>query len=245
MHRVMVAGGTGKTGREVVRYLSSRADMNVVGVLGRKYVGSDMRCVLANFDSQVPILDNFREAVDKTSPTIWVDFSPPEVAKEHFLPSVLLGIHPIIGSTGFSADEMQAFSRLCEKHGLGGALIPNFSLGALIMLQAARLAAQVFNEAAIVDIYNPDKRECPSGTSKLMVKEMKKVSGFKHKDISTHSLRLSGVLPHQEVVFGGDGESLTIQHDVSDRQCYGPGVAKAILSINRFERLVTDLGEFL
>ncbi len=244
MHRVIVAGGTGKTGQAVCRFLCKQAHVEVVGVLARKHVGTSIRQQIPDLEQDAPIYGSFEDAVS-CRPTVWVDFTPPEVARINFPYCVMKGIHPIIGTTGFESSDVEVFMRLCSDHELGGVLIPNFSLGALMLFQAARLAAQVFSDAVILDMYPPQKKEAPSGTTKHLLAELQKLPLYCNQEITTHSLRIDGAIPHQQIKFGGEGETVTMQHDVSDRMCFGAGVLKAIERVGTYKRLVTDLADLI
>ena len=245
MKDVVVAGGTGRTGRAIVQYLTYQPNVRVVAVISRKYAGLHMSSVINDLAYDIPIYKSCQEALGHVRPAVLVDFTEPGIAKEHFQLSVEQNINPILGTTGFTEDEIEHFKRLCVRYCCGAALIPNFSLGAFLMLQAVRFGAAFFQDAAVIDMYPPHKTEVPSGTSKQILFELKNYGTFSAKNLTSRSLRLAGVTAYQEVRFGGIGETVVISHDVSDRSCFGVGVALAIQKINHFNRLVTDLAELL
>lgn len=241
MHRVLVAGGTGRTGKAVVRYLTQRSDLQVVGVVSRTYAGRNMSELIPEIPYEIPVFDRAERAVGVVKPTILVDFTTPETAMRHFLLCIDHRIHPIIGTTGFTASDKQFIADMCRVNELGGALIANFALGIAIMQQALALAAEVFNHAVVIDYYSDQKREVPSGTSQQLSEFLAQFDNYKTKPVPIYSFRIPGQHVSQQVKFGGFGETLTIIHEVSDRICFGPGVAQAILNIHRFNCLVTDL----
>lgn len=245
MKDVVVAGGTGRTGREIVQYLSYQQGIRVVGVVSRKYAGLQMSSIINGLPYDIPVFPDLISTLSSVQPDVWVDFTETNVAREHFVSCVKRRIHPIIGTTGFTEEDRELFNNLCISYGCGGVLIPNFSLGAFLMLQAIRLGAKLFSDVAVIDMYLPHKTEIPSGTSKQIIAELKKLGVFHEGKVPFYSLRLAGVTAYQEVKFGGSGETLSISHNVSDRSCFGLGVTKAIQKVSYFNRLVTDLAEFI
>lgn len=242
--RVAIAGGTGRTGREIVRYLASTENIQVVGVLSRTHGGKSMTSILPDFPYDIPVFDNVEEMLEKTRPQVCVDFTPSEVAVENFRQCVKRRIHPIIASTGFSSEEIQVIARSCATDQLGGALIPNFSLASMVILEAAKIMAEVFDDVSIVEMHPHTKRDIPSGTAVKYVRDLSEMPKFQGKSIPTHSIRITGAVSQHDLIFGGQGELINLSHQVIDRSCFGPGVAVAILAIEKYTYLVTNLREF-
>ncbi|MGI6147753.1 MAG: 4-hydroxy-tetrahydrodipicolinate reductase [Limnochordia bacterium] len=239
--RVAVAGGTGRTGKEIVRYLNAEEGITVVGVVARTLAGKSMSVVLPDLGRDIPIFGDFAELCAVHPPHILVDFTTPQAAKQHFYQCLERRIHPIIGTTGFRDDELAEFATACSRAQLGGAVIPNFSIGALAMRQAVHAVAGLMQDVALLESYPRSKQEIPSGTSQRLASLLTAHRPELRREIPIHSVRLDGVLPQQEVRFGGEGETIVISHLVSDRGCFGRGVALAIKNIPRFTALVQDL----
>ena len=150
---------------------------------------------------------------------VLVDFTQPESALPNAREAVAAGVHVVIGTTGFE---------LAELGGLSGANVlvaPNFAIGAVLMMRFAAEAAALMPTAEIVELHHDKKLDSPSGTAARTAELMKGSSG---KDVPIHSVRLPGLVAHQEVILGGTGETLTIRHDALDRSSFMPGVLLAI-----------------
>lgn len=148
-------------------------------------------------------------------PEVLVDFTTPSTAVENARAAVAAGVHVVIGTTGFDLDEL---------NGLSGANIfiaPNFAIGAVLMMRFATDAVRHLPKAEIIELHHDRKVDAPSGTAKLTAKLM-------GGDVPIHSVRLPGLVAHQEVIFGGLGETLTIRHDSIDRDSFMPGVLLAV-----------------
>jgi len=243
--RVAVAGGTGRTGREIVRYLSAEEGIEVVGVVARSLAGKSMSVVLPDLRRDIPIFHDFAQLCAVRPPHILVDFTTPAAAKAHFYMCLERRIHPIIGTTGFSEDDIAGFARACAAAQFGGAVISNFSIGALALRMAAHVVAGLMQDVALLESYPRSKLDIPSGTSQRLASMLNAHRPNLPQEIPIHSVRLNGVLPQQEVRFGGEGETVAISHLVSDRRCFGRGVALAVKNIGRFSSLVQDLDCFI
>ena len=147
-----------------------------------------------------------------------VDFTRPDAVTENVERCVAAGIPVVIGTTGFDADTVDARAR---EAGVPCFHAPNFSLGAVLMMRFAEEAVRDFPRAAIVELHNEAKLDAPSGTAKATAARM-------GGDPQIHSVRLPGLVAHQEVVFGGAGETLTIRHDTFSREAFVPGVLRAL-----------------
>jgi 4-hydroxy-tetrahydrodipicolinate reductase len=147
-----------------------------------------------------------------------VDFTRPEAVLGNVARCLAGGVPVVIGTTGFEADEVDERAR---EAGIPCFYAPNFSKGAILMMRFAEEAARTFPRAAIVELHHEAKRDMPSGTAKATAARM----GI---EPAIHSIRLPGLVAHQEVVFGGPGETLTIRHDTISREAFAPGVLLAL-----------------
>ncbi len=152
-----------------------------------------------------------------------VDFTTPEAAPQNVLAALEQGVSCVVGTTGWDARALDAPAR---ERGLRLFVAPNFSLGAVLMMRFAAQAAQYFPRAEIVELHNEAKKDAPSGTAALTAKLISASSGA--DDPVIHSVRLPGLVAHQEVIFGGEGQLLTIRHDTTARESFADGVLLAL-----------------
>jgi 4-hydroxy-tetrahydrodipicolinate reductase len=162
-----------------------------------------------------------------------VDFTTPDAAPGNVRMSLEAGVHAVVGTTGF---DLEALREAVGSAGEGANcfVAPNFAIGAVLMMQAARLAAPHMPECEIVELHHERKLDAPSGTAARTAELIREAGGNVHVPI--HSVRLPGLVAHQEVIFGGAGQTLTVRHDSMDRSSFMPGVLLAV-------RRVSDLPE--
>jgi 4-hydroxy-tetrahydrodipicolinate reductase len=208
MINVAVSGAAGRMGEAVCAAVEGAEGMELVG--------------RADPLLEVALADVLGDA------DVVVDFTRPEAAVANARMCLEAGVHCVMGTTG--AD----FSTL---EGVGGAnlfVAPNFAIGAVLMMQAARLVARHLPECEIVELHHDAKLDAPSGTAKRTAELVRDAGGNVHEPI--HSVRLPGLVAHQEVVFGGLGQTLTIRHDSISRQSFMPGVLLAVRRVGALER---------
>ncbi len=150
-----------------------------------------------------------------------VDFTRPDAVLGNAAACLDARVPVVVGTTGFDADELD---RLAREAGVPCFHAPNFALGAVLMMRFAEEAARVFPRAEIVELHAETKRDAPSGTARATAARM-------GEDVAIHSVRLPGLVAHQEVLLGGDGEMLTIRHDTTSREAFAPGVLRAIEAV--------------
>jgi 4-hydroxy-tetrahydrodipicolinate reductase len=165
---------------------------------------------------------------------VLVDFSVPDAVKENVVACVRAGTHAVVGTTGFDLDDLRGAVERERADGANCFVAPNFAIGAVLMMEAAKLAAPHMRECEIVELHHERKVDAPSGTAKRTAQLVEAAGGEIHEPI--HSVRLPGLVAHHEVIFGGPGQTLTIRHDSMDRSSFMPGVLLAI-------RKVGDLAE--
>ena len=243
--RVGVLGARGRMGAEVVKAVTSASDLELVAQL-------DLG------DSLDQLLSNKAEVV--------VDFTTPDSVMKNLEFLISNDIHAVVGTTGFDQARIDSLTKELAKHPKVGLLIaPNFAIGAVLMMEFAAKAARYFESAEIVEMHHPAKVDAPSGTAartaELMTEARKSSSmqpmpdatkqsldgarGSKVGDIPIHSIRAQGLVAHQEVLFGGVGETLTIRHDSLDRAGFMPGVLLGIRSVVKNPGLTHGLDKFM
>jgi 4-hydroxy-tetrahydrodipicolinate reductase len=236
--RVLLAGATGRTGREVARYLVGQSDLQLVAALAREGAGGDLGDLAGPELAGVPVFAGLEEAYRAAAPQVWVDFTRAAAVEENLLLGVRLGLHPVVGTSGIRPEKLRELEAEAERVGVGAAVISNFSLGAMLLAQCAVQVHRWFPDVEIIELHHATKVDRPSGTALRLAERL-------GGEVPIHSVRLPGLMAHQEVLFGGDGEVLTLRHDALSRSCYGPGVATAVRKVQRLRRVVYDLEELL
>jgi 4-hydroxy-tetrahydrodipicolinate reductase len=158
-----------------------------------------------------------------TDADVVVDFTTPETALENASACLEAGVHVVVGTTGFDLEAMRAAA---EASSANCFVAPNFAIGAVLLMEAAQLAAKHMPECEIVELHHDRKLDAPSGTAVRTAELIREAGGNVHEPI--HSVRLPGLVAHQEVVFGGEDQTLTIRHDSIDRRSFMPGVLLAV-----------------
>ncbi len=226
MIRVLVAGAGGKMGQSVVAAVEAASGMEVV----------------ARADPALPIAEgvfgDVTSAVRATHPDVAVDFTQPGVGFANASALLEAGVHAVVGTTGFDEPQIAAL-RAAATAGTANCLIaPNFAIGALLMMRFAAEASRHMTKAEIIELHHDQKRDAPSGTAQRTADAMQ-------GDVPIHSVRLPGLVAHQEVIFGGLGETLTIRHDSLSRESFMPGVVLAVREIANRSGLTMGLESIL
>jgi 4-hydroxy-tetrahydrodipicolinate reductase len=174
---------------------------------------------------------------------VLVDFTTPDAAPANVSAAIEAGVHAVVGSTGFDLDELKA-TVLGTESQANCFVAPNFAIGAVLMMEASKLITPHMPEAEIIELHGDHKKDAPSGTAKRTAKLIREAGGNVHEPI--HSVRLPGLVAHQEVIFGGEGQTLSIRHDSIDRFSFMPGVLLAVRKVTDLpERFVVGLEELL
>jgi len=243
--RVAVLGARGRMGAEVVKAVTNTSDLELV--------------------AQLDLGDSLDQLV-ATKAQVVVDFTTPDSVMKNLEFLIQNDIHAVVGTTGFDPARIDSLGKELSKHPHVGVLIaPNFAIGAVLMMEFAERAARYFESAEIVEMHHPAKVDAPSGTAartaELMTQarqDAKKAPmpdatkqsldgarGSKVGDIPIHSIRAQGLVAHQEVLFGGVGETLTIRHDSLDRAGFMPGVLLGVRSVINHPGLTHGLDKFM
>jgi 4-hydroxy-tetrahydrodipicolinate reductase len=173
-----------------------------------------------------------------------VDFTTPEAAVENARECVASGVHAVIGTTGFDLEELRRVIADAAADEARCFVAPNFAIGAVLMMRLAAEAARYMPECEIVELHHERKLDAPSGTAQRTAALVREAGGRVHEPI--HSIRLPGLVAHQSVILGGEGQTLTIRHDSTDRHSFMPGVLLAIRRVGRLpERFTVGLEALL
>ena len=227
MLRVGVAGALGRLGRVASAAIAAADDLDLVATFGRRGEG---------------VYDTL-EAFYAVGMDVVVDCTVYPVSLDVARTAVDNGVSPVIGATGWTDEDIVAFADDCDEQGVSAMLVPNFSVGAVLMMRLAAEAARVMPHVEIIELHHEAKRDAPSGTAKLTARRIAEAGG--PKNVPIHSVRLPGLVAHQEVLFGGDGETLTIRHDSLSRECFGPGIVLAVRNVRRRPGLTIGLESLL
>jgi 4-hydroxy-tetrahydrodipicolinate reductase len=270
---VIVNGAGGKMGREVVKAVAQAPDMILMGALDTspEHQGKDAGELAGLAEPlEVPITNQLEPMLGyvagerQLQPGVMVDFTHPDAVYDNVRSAIAYGIRPVVGTTGLSPEQINELANFAEKASTGCLIIPNFSIGMVLLQQAAVTACQYFDHVEIIELHHNQKADAPSGTAiqtaQLLaemgktfnppqVEETEKLAGARgslaNEGIRIHSVRLPGLIAHQEVIFGAPGQIYTLRHDTSDRSCYMPGVLLAIRKIQQLKSLVYGLEKIL
>jgi 4-hydroxy-tetrahydrodipicolinate reductase len=265
---VIVTGAAGKMGRQVVKAVASSPDLVLMGAVDRHHLGEDVGEVAGIQALEVPITSDLQSlcalVAQEKQPGVMVDFTHPHSVYENVRTAIAYGVYPVVGTTGLSSDQIQDLAEFCDKASMGCIIAPNFSIGMVLLQQAAIQACRYFDHVEIIELHHNQKADAPSGTAlktAQMLAEMGKTynaspvtatetvpgvrGGLGPEHIRIHSVRLPGLIAHQEVIFGAPGELYTLRHDTSDRSCYMPGVLLAIRKVRQLKQLVYGLEKIL
>lgn len=247
---VVVTGACGKVGREMVKGVKNCDDMTIVGAVDVTGIGQDIGEIIGGKPIGVLVSDSLETLLaklDKSKNTVLVDFTFKEAARKNIPIALKNGVNVVMGTTGFTQDELSTFEKLANENGVGILVAPNFSLGAVLMMKVAREISRYLNQAEIIEYHNDKKLDSPSGTAIATARGIKDntiacgyvdgvkengARGAEYDGIRIHSVRLKSLVAHQEVLFSGCGELLTIRHDSFSRESFVPGVMMAIRKVS-------------
>lgn len=236
---VIMAGVSGRTGSAVARVLEDSQDIDIVAAVGARTAGQDLGTLLHGEADGRRVYADLTQAHRENGGDVLVDFSVASAAEQLLKVAIPLGLRPVCGTTGLSSETLAEIARLCEKFSMSAAVIANFSLGAALLMRCARMAKTFFNDAEIIELHSAHKRDKPSGSALLLREKLG------DGEMPIHSVRLPGLVAHQEVLFGGEGELVTLRHDALSRDCYAPGVLRVVRAIAHHQGLVRDMEAFL
>lgn len=241
--RVGVVGARGRMGQAVVDAVNAAPDTTVVAALD---------------------LGDRLEQLTAAQCEVMVDFTTPDAVMATLEFAIEAGIHCVVGTTGFDDERLATVRDWCAQNpGVGVLIAPNFSIGAVLMMHLSALAAPYFESVEVIELHHPDKVDAPSGTAAhtaaaiaaarsevpaapdATVSGLDGARGANVDGVPVHSVRLRGLVAHQEVLFGGPGETLTIRHDSLDRGCFMPGVLVAVRGVGDHPGVSVGLAEYL
>lgn len=260
--RVLVSGAGGRMGRTVMEAVMAAPDMALVGGADPAHAGTLLSALVPGAP-EVAVTETVAEAIEATTPDVMVDFTRPAAVMGNLRTALAARVACVVGTTGFSHGDIDEVASLCREYETPAVIAPNFSIGANLMMKFAAEAAALMDYAAVIESHHENKLDAPSGTAMATAERMAQVRGedFESRPtehfalegvrggtiggVSVHSIRMAGVVANQRVVFGGPGETLSIEHITTGRECFMPGVLLAIREVGELEGLVYGLEELL
>ncbi len=247
-------------GQVVVNALCHEPKMQVVGAVDLQATKDYLP--LPDGSGTVPLSADLDYIITSCHPDVLVDFTTAQATMPAVRIATKQGVNLVIGTTGLSADDLSEIDRLAVACKVGAVVAPNFALGAVLMIHLAKVAAKYLDYAEIIELHHHLKADSPSGTALSTAKEMASARGKpfsrpleqgKTSDsrgeeiegVTIHSVRLPGLLAHQEVLLGGLGQTLSIRHDTISRECYVPGIILAVEEIVKRQGLIYGLDTLL
>ena len=261
-------------GSEVVNSVLNSSDCELVAAIdtNKKNNGENISQLLNLKKSDVFVSNDLEGSLcsisqdyrnEKIKPVL-VDFTHPDSVYENTRSAIAYGISPVVGTTGLTPSQINDLAIFTQKANIGCAIIPNFSVGMVLLQQAASVAAKFYDNIELIEMHHNQKADSPSGTciktaemieeypkkyNQSLVKETESLKGvrggLRDSGLNIHSIRLPGLLAHQVVIMGSPGETYTIKHDTIDRKAYMPGVLQAIRKIGKFDSLIYGLEKLI
>ncbi|WP_305792087.1 4-hydroxy-tetrahydrodipicolinate reductase [Sporosarcina sp. Te-1] len=262
--KVAIAGARGRMGTTARKAIEEAMDAEVVAALDYKYAGKFINgSMIEEGPIGIPIYTSLAELAKEVKPDVLLDVTDPDAVFENVKEAISLGIHPVVGTSGLTEEALNSISMLVKETRVGTIIAPNFSIGAVLMMKFAAQAARYLGDVEIIEMHHDRKLDAPSGTAVKtanMIKSIRPVhvqghpeeqehlAGARGGDVEgmkIHSVRLPGLLAHQQVLLGGEGELLTIRHDSFDRNSFMPGIIMAIRHVVERTDVIYGLEEIL
>lgn len=256
--RVAVIGALGRMGSVTCRALSDAADLELVAAVARSHVGEPLGPLIGT-DHELAVSGDL-DALAESGADVAVDFTVPSAVGDNLLGLLERRVHAVVGATGLHDDTLERARQLAEAGPARALIAPNFALGAVMLMRFAEQAARHLPDVEIVELHHDRKVDAPSGTA-LRTAEMiasartaaavdhghavDAARGVDHHGVRIHSVRLPGLVAHQEVVFGAAGQTLTLRHDTTDRSAFMPGVLLACRRVGELDGLTVGLEHLL
>lgn len=257
--KVIIAGPRGRMGREAVQLVERTENYQLVAAIDYKYDGKLLQDVDGFGSSEVPVYGDIEKCLALVEADVLIDLTTPEIGMHHTKTALLHGIRPVVGTTGFSKEDLAELQSICEDREIGCIIAPNFAIGAVLMMKFSQLAGKYFHDVEIIELHHDQKLDAPSGTA---VKTAQMISAVREQKIQghpneketiqgargadfegmhIHSVRLPGLIAHQQVMFGSDGQTLTIRHDSYNRASFMSGVKLAVDTVVKLDTFVYGL----
>ncbi|NLT94519.1 MAG: 4-hydroxy-tetrahydrodipicolinate reductase [Clostridia bacterium] len=261
--RVGVMGACGKMGQEICKAVLDDPDLVLEAALDVVNQGYELGTLLGRPQCKILIDSNLNDVLKKVKLDVIIDFTNAQAVLNNAPKVIEKGVNLVIGTTGLSTEEIKNLEELALKNNVGILIAPNFAIGAVLMMKFAREAAKFLPYVEIIEKHHNQKIDAPSGTAIKTLEEIAKVRepmvqgnakeyekipgsrGGDYQGIKIHSMRLPGLVAHQEVIFGGLGQILTIKHDSLSRESFMPGILLGCKKVSSWKGLVYGLENIL
>lgn len=250
--KVVVSGALGKMGKEVISTVNKEESLELVGVVDVKKFSEEW------LETELVTGQDVELVLKEAKPHVMVDFTQPDVLLNNLTAAIKNNVAPVIGTTGITEEILKEVHSLSEYYNVGAVIAPNFSIGAVLMMHFAAKISSYMPNVEIIEMHHDKKLDAPSGTAiktaqlidaELKEKEIKNENSLARGEIfngiNVHSIRLPGLVAHQEVIFGGVGQTLTIRHDAINREAFMPGVVLAIKEATKIKGVIYGLDKLL
>jgi 4-hydroxy-tetrahydrodipicolinate reductase len=264
MIKIIIAGPRGRMGSEAVKLVTNTNQFELVAVLDHKFDGMMLSDIEGfQWTSNVPVYTDIVKCLESVVADVLIDLTTPEVGMYHAKTALEFKVRPVVGTTGFTKENLAELQRICEEKNLGCIIAPNFAIGAVLMMKFSQMAAKYFSDVEIIEMHHDQKLDAPSGTAVKtaemisVVREAKRqghpneketlagARGAEYDGMHIHSVRLPGLVAHQQVLFGSDGQTLTIRHDSYNRSSFMSGVKVAVETVMNHPKFVYGLENIL
>ncbi|KIL79902.1 4-hydroxy-tetrahydrodipicolinate reductase [Bacillus badius] len=261
--KVIIAGPRGRMGKEAVYMVEKAENLQLTAVLDRKYNRQSLSDLEGFAGIDAPVFTDIHECFSEVEADVLIDLTTPETGYIHTKTALEHNIRPVVGTTGLTEEQLTELKKLSEEKGLGCIIAPNFAIGAVLMMKFSQMAAKYFQNVEIIELHHDRKLDAPSGTAIktaqmiAAVREKKQQGHPEEKETMTgargadmegmhlHSVRLPGLVAHQQVLFGADGETLTIRHDSYNRASFMSGVKMCVETVMKVETLIYGMENIL
>ena len=262
MTTVLVNGACGRMGQAVLKAVQDDKDLKLIGAVDIKG-GADTGELVGLAPNGILVETDLAVALERLKPEVMIDFTRPDVVFGNVVTALKHKVSPVVGTTGLSDAQEEEIKRLSVANGTPAFIAPNFAIGAVLMMVMCRQAAKYMPDVEIIELHHDNKLDAPSGTAvqtAAMMAEVRKAHHQGHPDekeklsgargadyegMHIHSVRLPGYVAHQEVIFGGLGQTLTIRHDSMNRESFMPGVVLAAQKVRGLTGLTIGLDKLL
>ena len=243
--KIAVIGCCGKMGQVVCRYLLSHNDYELAAGIDNTRSGDDLGSVLGLGTTGILISSNLQSTLSEAKVDIAIDFTIPDAVVSNTALCLQNKIPVLIGTTGISQEDQIKLDHLAKKMNTAVLIVPNFAIGAILMMEFARRAAKYMKNVEIIEMHHPQKLDKPSGTAirtrQHILDELGILDESAAEQVPIHSVRLPGLVAHQTVMFGDIGQTLTIRHDSLNRDSFMPGIGIALSQMHSFSGLKVGL----
>lgn len=239
--KVIIAGAAGRMGSQAVETINDHSDFELVGGVVRS-LSSDSVKKLARDHPDLLLKESIVDLIKEAKPDILLELSTPNTVVFHTERALEHGLKVVVGATGLNEANISELTKYCDDNKRGAIIAPNFAIGAILMMKFAAEAIEHMPKAEIIELHHDKKLDAPSGTAVKTANLMKaNFDAGEEKEIPIHSVRLPGLVANQAVVFGAQGQTLTIRHDTIDRSSFMPGIVMACEKVQGLDKLVYGL----